>query len=74
VFFSTTNLKEKTMARKAADITFNLADISDRKMNEIVKKVLSNKKADSALKSMMRSVVRSALKSSIKSVQRMPRK
>jgi hypothetical protein len=59
---------------KNADISFNLADISDKKMNEIVKKVLSNKKADSALKSMMRSAVRSALKSSIKSVQRLRKK
>lgn len=61
------------MAKKA-DISFDLADISDKKMNEIVKKVLANKKADSALKSMMRSAVRSALKSSIKSLRKLPQK
>ena len=59
---------------KQADISFDLADISDKKMNEIVKKVLSNKKADSALKSMMRSAVRSALKSSLKSLRKVPKK
>lgn len=59
---------------KKADISFNLADISDKKMDEIVKKVLSTKKADSALKSMMRSAVRSAVKSSIKSLRKVPTK
>jgi hypothetical protein len=60
---------------KQTDITFSTAaldKLGDKKLNEIVGKVMASKKGASAMKSMMRSVMRSALKSTIKSVRRSP--
>lgn len=53
--------------------TASLANLSEKKLNEIANRVISSKQGASALKSMMRSVVRSSLKSTIKSVQRLPK-
>jgi prephenate dehydratase len=64
------------MAKKA-DIAFSIASLeglNDKKLNEIVSKVMQSKKGASALKSMMRSVTRSALKSTVKSVMKSPLK
>jgi hypothetical protein len=60
------------MAKKT-DITFSIASLDqlgDKKLNEIVNKVMQSRKGASALKSMMRSVMRSSLKSVVKSVMR----
>jgi hypothetical protein len=64
-------------AAKGGDVTFSVATLDkmdDRKLNEIVGKVISSRKGASAMKSMMRSVMRSALKSTIKSVRKSPLK
>ena len=63
------------MAKK--DIAFSIASLNkmnDKKLDEIIGKVLQSKKGASALKSMTRSVLRSALKSTVKSVLRSPLK
>lgn len=62
------------MAKKT-EITFSVASLEnmdDKKMDEIVNKVMASRKGASAMKSMMRSVMRSALKSTIKSVKKSP--
>jgi len=46
--------------------------MDDKKLNEIVDKVMKSKKGASTLKSMMRSVIRSALKSAVKSALKSP--
>jgi ethanolamine utilization protein EutQ (cupin superfamily) len=72
---ATKKARTKKAAAKSRDVVFTTAtldNMSDRKLNEIVGKVMTSKKGASALKSMMRSVMRSALKSTIKSVRRSP--
>jgi FKBP-type peptidyl-prolyl cis-trans isomerase (trigger factor) len=57
------------------DIHFNITSldhVKEKKLNEIVDKVMKSRKGASALKSMVRSVMRSALKSAIKSVMKSP--
>lgn len=62
------------MAKKK-DIAFNITSLdlmNEKKLNEVVDKVLTSKKGASTLKSMMRSVMRSTLKSAVKSAIKSP--
>jgi len=64
------------MAKKK-DIVFSvqsLQNLGDKKLDEIVNRVLASKKGASAMKSMMRSVMRSSLRSTVKSVLKSPLK
>ena len=64
------------MAKKN-DIHFkitSLENVKEKKLNEIVDKVMRSKKGASAIKSMVRSVMKSTLKSAIKSVLKSPAK
>ena len=64
-------------ATKSSDVVFSVAtldNMSDKKLNEIVGKVIESRKGASALTSRMRSVMRSAQKSTIKSVRKSPLK
>jgi hypothetical protein len=63
------------MATAKKDVVFNVTSldkINDKKLNEIIDKVLKTKKGASALKSVMRSVMRSTLRSAVKSAVKSP--